>query len=279
MSPAPQAGRQGGCVEFLQWALPKLGYQWTGFRRVHRQVCKRIGRRLRELHLGDLTDYCRHLEAEPSEWRVLDGFCWIPISRFGRDREIFECLGREVLPHLAQAAVTRGAASIEAWSVGCARGEEVYTLNAVWRFMVAPAWPQLSIAILGTDIDGEQLDRAQSGLFKGSSLAELPPSWREAMFARTDVEYRIRPAFCSNVRFQQQDIREVEPPTTFELILCRNLVLTYFEQDLQCQTLKRLVSHLRQDGAFVIGAREALPPIELGLVPWGTAQGIYRRVA
>jgi len=35
------------CVAFLQWALPKLHLRWAGFRKVRRQVCRRIERRMR----------------------------------------------------------------------------------------------------------------------------------------------------------------------------------------------------------------------------------------
>jgi chemotaxis protein methyltransferase CheR len=35
------------CVGFLQWALPRLGLRWRGFRRVRGQVCKRIDWRMR----------------------------------------------------------------------------------------------------------------------------------------------------------------------------------------------------------------------------------------
>ena len=50
------------CVEFLQWALPQLGLRWPGFRKVRRQVHKRIARRLSELSLTRLSDYRHYLE-------------------------------------------------------------------------------------------------------------------------------------------------------------------------------------------------------------------------
>ena len=39
------------CVRFLRWALPQLGMRWPGFRKVRKQVCKRIDRRLQDLGL------------------------------------------------------------------------------------------------------------------------------------------------------------------------------------------------------------------------------------
>lgn len=59
-------------VEFLQWALPKMGMRWAGFRKVRGQVKKRVIRRMAELGEGSLDGYRKRLEEEPSEWEVLD---------------------------------------------------------------------------------------------------------------------------------------------------------------------------------------------------------------
>ena len=45
------------CIQFLQWALPQLQLRWQGFRRVRKQVCKRISRRIAELGLVDEMAY------------------------------------------------------------------------------------------------------------------------------------------------------------------------------------------------------------------------------
>jgi chemotaxis protein methyltransferase CheR len=81
------------CVALLRWALPRLGLRWPGFRKVRRQVCKRITRRIRELGLADVTTYRERLESVPEEWPELDALCRITISRFYRDRAVFDHLG------------------------------------------------------------------------------------------------------------------------------------------------------------------------------------------
>ena len=53
------------CVAFLQWALPRLGLRWAGYRKVRRQVCRRLHRRLAELGLPDLDAYRARLAADP----------------------------------------------------------------------------------------------------------------------------------------------------------------------------------------------------------------------
>ena len=275
----PGRTRRSSCVEFLQWALPQLGYAWPGFRRVHRQVCKRIGRRLRDLHLGDIDAYRRYLEAAPDEWRVLDSFCGIPISRFGRDWRVFEYLGQHVLPELAQAVAGRHAERVDAWCAGCAGGEEPYTLSAAWHFMVASSWPRISLAIVATDFDACQLRRARLGRYRASSLQELPSDWRDVMFEREDTAYRIRSRFKECVRFVVQDIRDVAAGESIDLILCRNLVLTYFSEPVREEVLQRLAAALRPEGVLVIGIHERMPPTGTAFVPLRAELGIYRRSA
>ena len=66
------------------------------------------------------------------------------------------------------------------------------------------------------------------------------------------------------------------PARRFDLILCRNLVFTYFSIDLQQQLLAELQLRLRAGGALVIGAHEALPGVAADLTPWPGAQAIFR---
>jgi chemotaxis protein methyltransferase CheR len=95
-------------VAFLQWALPRLGLRWPGYRKVRGTVRKRLNRRLHELNLPNLAEYPRQLEAHPAEWGVLREICRITTSRFYRDRMVFDHLHRVILPGLARTARGRG---------------------------------------------------------------------------------------------------------------------------------------------------------------------------
>ena len=75
-----------------------------------------------------------------------------------------------------------------------------------------------------------------------------------------------------------QDVRKETPPGPFDLILCRNLVLTYFEEALQREVVEKLSAVLRAGGALVIGSRENLPAASVEFVPWHGALPIYRRM-
>jgi chemotaxis protein methyltransferase CheR len=250
--------RDEECVSFLQWALPQLRARWPGFRKVRGQVCKRVARRLRTLDLPDVSAYRAYLETHSGEWTYLDELCWIPISRFYRDRAVFDHLAKKILPRVAEAAKARGELRVKAWSAGCGAGEEPYTLHLLWRLSVQQQFPQVELEILATDIDREQLDRAQTACYPRGSLKELPPDWIRIAFEEGD-RYRLRPEFRSGVEFREQDIRRELPEGPFSLILCRNVVFTYFEEALQREIAVGIHERLIPGGVLVLGIHEALP--------------------
>jgi chemotaxis protein methyltransferase CheR len=247
------------CVAFLQWALPQLRLHWPGFRRVRRQVCKRLRRRLEELSLTTLDQYRDHLMRDEAEWAVLDGFCHITISTFYRDKHVFDVLAARILPEIAQLARQEGR-SARCWCAGCASGEEVYTIRILWDLQVQPEVPGSQMELVGTDADEIVLRRAQQGCFSPGSLKEAPPHWRGLAFTPHDHAYCVRDDHRQGITFLLQDIRSELPEGPFDLILCRNLVFTYFEPDLQRLMLDQMAGLLREGGYLVIGAHEQLPP-------------------
>lgn len=265
------------CVEFLQWALPHLRLRWEGFRKVRKQVCKRIQRRIRDSGLAGIEAYRERLQARPEEWQLLDRACRITISRFYRDQGVFRSLEQQVLPELAQSAVARGDASLRAWSVGCGCGEEPYTLALLWHEALAGQFPGLDLRILATDADGNLLRRARRACFAAGSLKELPRPWLEKAFELAPEGYCLRPPYKSRVEFLQHDVRTRPPGAEFDLILCRNLVFTYFELDLQRQVAELLATVLREGGALVLGAHENLPQGTEGFRSWEGGPCSYRK--
>jgi chemotaxis protein methyltransferase CheR len=222
------ASADASCVEFLQWALPRLGLRWAGFRKVRRQVCRRLRRRVRALNLASLDAYRAHLDAHPQEWAVLETFTPITISRFYRDRAVFAQLERAVLPALAAAAVAAQRDRRVAWSAGCASGEEAYTLTLMWNVALAARFPQLRLEVLATDVDPTMLRRAREASCEASSLHELPAPWRERGFVHRGGRYVLRAEHRRLVTVRHHDLRIRAPVGPFDLVLCRNAAFTYF---------------------------------------------------
>lgn len=269
--------RDEDCVRFLQWALPKLGLVWAGYRKVRGTVRKRLNRRLGELGLADIDLYREYLADHPEEWEQLEIFCHIPISRVFRDRAVWEYLEIEALPALVTSARERGESTVNALSLGCASGEEVYSLSLLWARRLAPRYAEMRLTILGVDADKVLLRRAETGCYSRRSLKELPDTWLDWGFERVDDEYCVRKVFREDVRFEPADIRRYLPPGVFDLIFCRNLAFTYFERRAQEETLKRIDPHLHSGGVLVIGSHESLPESTTDYLPATRGLPIFRK--
>jgi chemotaxis protein methyltransferase CheR len=256
------------CVAFLRWALPRLERRWAGYRKVRRQVCKRTARRLTALGLEGVAAYRQHLHRHPSEWEELERLLPITLSRFYRDTDVFGFLTETLLPAQARAVATRGDRTLRVWSAGCASGEEPYSVALAWHCRASAGSRGIALRILATDIDRAVLERARAACYRASSLKLLPRDWRARAFEERDSLLCLKARYRAGVEFRQEDIRRHIPRELFDIILCRNLVFTYFSDTVQHTVLTQLREQLHEGGTLVIGRRERLPVAVTDLVPW-----------
>jgi chemotaxis protein methyltransferase CheR len=264
-------------TEFLQAVLPRLGLRWPGFRKVRGQVIKRLKRRLKALHLQDLASYAAYLDTHPAEWGVLDEMCRISISRFYRDQGVFATLRETILPDLAEQVRASEAPVLRCWSAGCASGEEVYTLQLLWHLCLVGQFPDIQLEIMATDVDPHLLERARQGRYTWGSLKDLPPRWLEVGFDRCGADYVVREAFRERICFASQDIRYDLPAGPFHLVMCRNLVFTYFAEPVQRLILARIATRLAPGGILLVGSHEVLPSECPDWVPDADRQGFFHQ--
>ena len=204
------------------------------------QVIKRIDRRVAELGLADLDAYRARLEDDPPEWAVLDHLCRVTVSRFARDRAVWDELVATVLPRIEG----------RAWSAGCGAGEEPYTLAIAWEMT-----REGPLEIIATDVDDNQLARAAAARFPSGTLRELPEAWQRAAFDGDQLRERFR----AHVRFARHDVRTPPPSGPFDLVLCRNLAFSYFDESLQREVAAALRGVLSTRGTLVVGLDEQIP--------------------
>jgi len=266
------------CTEFLQWCLPLLRFSWPGFRKVREQVFKRLSRRIGELGLSGLVAYREYLVNHHEEWQVLDSLCRVTISRFYRDKRVFDVLRFEILLTLARRALTNGEKEVRCWSAGCCSGEEPYTLQILWKICVLPVTGQdIPLRIIATDTDAELIGRAGKGSFMGSSLRDLPGELIKLAFGHSEKIFSVLKDFRENIEFAEQDIRKESPDGIFHLILCRNLVFTYFDESQQKGILIKIIGKLVTGGFLIIGVHESLPEGEFSLKQYSNIPCIYQK--
>ena len=221
---------------------------------------------------GDLVAYAAKLQTDRSELdRFLDRVT-INVSQLWRNPEQWATLEETVLPDLAATAPAHPS-RVRAWSAGCSYGAEAYTLAAIARRAI----PRAAVSILGTDIDGRMVHRAQAGVFTAEDARDAPTATLASHFELIDGRWHASRELKRLVRFEQGDLLRAEPePASYDLVLCRNTVI-YFNEDVRDALHGRLAASLRAGGRLVVGATERVSdPVKHGLAP--ESPFVYRKI-
>ena len=241
-------------VAFLQWALPKMGYRWAGFRKPRNQVMKRVWQRAGDLGFKSLEEYRAYLKIHTDEWGKLDSLMDVTISRFFRDRKLWDDLSDKIFSEMAK---KHSSDPVRIWSAGCCNGEEPYSVCIA----AEKTGVYSQINVLAADRNPEALRRAKKGHYPPSSLKELSKKEKEQFFHWNEQNhlFEVHNRLKRQVTFEKRNISNSLPDGTFDLIFCRNLAFTYFLEDEQKKFLKNITDLLRDGGCLVIGSNETLP--------------------
>src|SRR4051794_12010521 len=103
-------------------------------------------------HVGaaHFSGYHEFLEAHPQEFAELLDTILINVTSFFRDPEAWEVMKQEVLPKLL---VPGRRDPIRIWSVGCASGEEPYSLAILFAEALGATEFARRVKIYATDLD------------------------------------------------------------------------------------------------------------------------------
>lgn len=248
--------------------LQHFGRPWSGYRKVRKGVKKRLRRHMIQLGCTSVETYLQALKDQPDQQEICEKCLLVTISRFWRDRQLWEFLRHHLLPEINRSFES----PIHAWSAGCACGEEAYSLAMAW----AEHFDTADLSVLATDTQRACLDRAAKGIYASASLKELPEDLQSIFFAphRGQRQWRIRTARLPLIQWRPHQLFDPPPPGAFHLIFLRNNLLTYHQGDRLQTALEAILSVLAPGGWLVVGSHETLPPISFDLVrspscPWG----------
>lgn len=254
--------------------LDAFDFSWRGYRRVRKGVMRRVSRHMQELGTRTVEAYLDVLEEDRKQRLICRRLLAVPISRFFRDRGLWAALEKEVLPALCR----HGDVPLRVWFAGCACGEEVYSFKILWDCLEKREGTVPSLEILATDLNPKFLERAQKGVFSGSSLKEVTPELREMYFSRDadSDRYEIRPWIRQHVSWALHDLLTDPPPEgPLRILFLRNNLLTYSNEEQRRAVFPKLASTLTSGGYLVTGQREKLPGPTADLIPHTGYSSIY----
>ena len=177
-------------------------------------------------------------------------------SFFFRDKTPFEHFRSTIMPALL--AARRSSRSIRIWCAAAATGQEPYSLAMCLKGIEAEiaGW---RVELLATDLSGEVLEKARSGLYTQFEVQRgLPIQLLIRHFAQFGELWQIAPELRAMVRYRQLNLlADFTQLGSFDLIFCRN-VLIYFDQQTKSDVLNRLARVIAGDGYLVLGAAETV---------------------
>jgi len=226
------------------------GFDLDGYK--DRCIKRRIAARIRNLGYRQIEDYIELLHNNDVEQEQLLEALTIHVSQFFRNPSTFSVLEETILPELLQSR--RGIGEIRVWSVGCAGGEEPYSIALLLDELCRPTD---KVSILGTDVSADILKKARSGLYETHRLVEVPNPVLAKYFIQEGVRYRLDGRILNKVRFFRHNILQDRPFPRMDLILCRNMLI-YFSRMEQERILRILANALAPEGLLVLGRAETM---------------------
>ena len=222
-----------------------------------------------------MDDYIARFQADPCLRSECERRMSVPVSRFFRDRELWEILEEEILPRFFDKK------NVRVWSAGCAGGEEVYSFKILWHLLEQkhPDFPALQL--VGSDLNHENLARAKKGVYPASSFKETRQDIRDRFFEKgpSRKSWTVKSFLKHGISWHQLNvIHDLPPEKNCDILFLRNNILLYASEGLKHSGFENAAAALNDGGFLVVGTKDSLPRGGVGfrktLLPY-----LFRKVA
>lgn len=248
--------------QFLQWG--KLLEERTGIQLVFQQKAwleSQIYARLRDMGYSDYDSYYLFVAEESIdaklEWARLVDRIAVKETSFFRHRDSIE-----YVRHYLQQKINNQSLhdSFDVWSLGCATGEEPYSLAMVVNdcFELAAINPFYGITAM--DISSSALAAGRKARYSKRRIEQVKPDEiKRYLQVCADGSYEVVGKLRDRVCFTQSNIINARqlPQVEVDVIFCQNL-LVYFRRWLRRDVLNALVDRLKPGGLLVVGLGEVM---------------------
>jgi len=216
--------------------------------------------RMDELGFSEITKYYSLLTSNANagnvEWEILVDRLTVHETRFFRDKGALELVGKNYLT--SKTGIIGNQNLIQIWSVGCATGEEPYSIAIALDYFMRINDIQGYLAVFATDISGNAIATGRNGVYHRNRLKALPVEYLREYFTPMDLDhYKIVDSIRDRICFSKLNLMDIEQTRidNMDIIYCQN-VLIYFKRDRRIKILNKLVDRLKPGGLLVLGPGE-----------------------
>ena len=218
-------------------------------------INRRIERRMSQHDIKDIESYARYLKEHPTEAQALFKELLINVTSFFRDPEGFAVLKKDILPQLF-AGKSEGHV-FRCWVVGCATGEEAYSIAILLREYMDEAHQEFKIQIYATDLDEDAITLARAGVYPPNIGQDVSPERLRRFFIKEEAGFRVKKDIREMVVFAIQNAIKDPPFTRLDLLSCRNLMI-YLEPEIQNRLIPVFHYALNPGGALFLSPSESV---------------------
>jgi chemotaxis methyl-accepting protein methylase/signal transduction histidine kinase len=166
---------------------------------------------------------------------------------------VFAELERVVVPALFEGKGPGDA--VRAWTVGCATGEEAYSIAILLLEHAATLQEPPSVQVFASDLHEPSLRRAREGRYPDTIESILPEVRLRRFFEREHGAFRIRKGVRETIVFTPHNVLVDAPFSRLDLITCRNMLI-YLDRSVQRDVIQLFHYALRPGGFLLLGPSE-----------------------
>jgi two-component system, chemotaxis family, CheB/CheR fusion protein len=218
-------------------------------------LLRRIQRRMQINRIEELDDYLKLIRAKQDEVKALADDLLINVTNFFRDPDAFNFLQEETIPAIY--ARKEPGDEIRVWSVGCATGEEAYSIAMLLIEEAERMESKISFKLFASDIHEVSLKKAREGYYPGDIDTEVGEERLKRFFTKENGGYRVKKELREQVVFTPQNLLSDPPFSRTDLIVCRNLFI-YLKRDIQNDVRDLFHYALNPAGFLMLGTSEHL---------------------
>jgi two-component system, chemotaxis family, CheB/CheR fusion protein len=227
------------------------GHDFHGYKRGTFE--RRIRRRMLVLQLeGGIDSYVDRLRTDREEVQHLFQDLLIGVTQFFRDPAEFDALERELPRLFAGKGPTD---QFRVWVLGCATGEEAYSIAILLREHMATLDYPPDVQIFATDLDARALSLARIGRYADTIANHVRPDRLERWFVREGDTWCVVKELREMCIFSPHNIVKDAPFSRIDILSCRNLLI-YLNQELQDRVLPIFHFSLVPAGVLFLGSSE-----------------------
>jgi chemotaxis protein methyltransferase CheR len=266
---------------------------------VSQSTAEKVARAVSHIELAELKSAVLRLELLPTsdpEWQTFIESLTVQETYIMRDPSQLRFFVA-LLPMLIEAAAATSH-RLRIWSVGCASGEETYSIAALildalvqaghaealdGQISLRPPW---QLEVVGADISKRALKRAGAAVYETGPLSSFRSEATALLHhfpinghatKNASLSRAASPALKKVVRFEHFNLMDGElPAQPYDAIFCRN-VFIYFSDRARQHAQARLSQSLRAGGLLLLGPTDGLVNAAAYDTLWASDAVINRR--